>query len=84
MMVEVVVLTDTYALYLELENIEHTKTKAKSPQTNGICEGFNKTCKDEFCSIAFWKKVYRSIDEIQLDLDEWVRHYNHERTHSGK
>ena len=67
-----------YALYLELENIEHTKTKAKTSQTNGICEGFNKTCKDEFYSIAFWKKVYRSVDEIQLDLDEWVRHYNHE------
>jgi hypothetical protein len=73
-----------YALYLDLENIEHTKTKAKSPQTNGICERFNKTCKDEFYSTAFRKKVYRSIEQMQLDLDEWLRHYNHERTHSGK
>jgi len=73
-----------YELYLDLENIEHSKTKAKSPQTNGICERFNKTCKDEFYSVAFRKKVYRSITEIQLDLDEWLREYNHERTHSGK
>ena len=73
-----------YALYLELENIDHSKTKARHPQTNGICERFNKTCKDEFYSIAFRKKVYRGIDEIQLDLDEWIRRYNHERTHSGK
>jgi hypothetical protein len=73
-----------YALYLDLENIDHTKTKAKHPQTNGICERFNKTCKDEFYSIAFRKKVYRSINEIQLDLDEWVRQYNNERAHSGK
>ena len=73
-----------YALYLDLENIDHTKTKAKHPQTNGICERFNKTCKDEFYSIAFRKKVYHSINEIQLDLDEWNRQYNHERTHSGK
>jgi transposase InsO family protein len=73
-----------YALYLDLENIEHSKTKARSPQTNGICERFNKTCKDEFYSVAFRKKVYRSIDEIQLDLNEWVKQYNHERTHSGK
>jgi len=45
-----------FALYLDLENIEHTKTKARSPQTNGICEHFNKTCKDEFYSVAFRKK----------------------------
>ena len=73
-----------YALYLDIENIEHAKTKAKSPQTNGTCERFNKTCKDEFYSIAFRKKVYRGLDEIQGDLDEWVKQYNHERTHSGK
>jgi transposase InsO family protein len=73
-----------YVLYLDLENIDHTRTKAKSPQTNGICERFNKTCKDEFYSVAFRKKVYRDITEIQLDLDEWVWQYNHERTHSGK
>jgi transposase InsO family protein len=72
------------ALYLDVENIEHTRTKAKSPQTYGICERFNKTCKDEFYSVAFRKKVYRSIGEIQLGLDEWLRQYNHERTHSGK
>lgn len=73
-----------YELYLDLENIDHSKTKARSPQSNGICERFNKTCKDEFYSIAFRKKVYRGIDEIQLDLDEWIWQYNNERTHSGK
>ena len=73
-----------YALYLDIENIEHSKTKVRSPKNNGICERFNMTCKDEFYLIAFRKKVYRSIDEIQLDLDEWIWQYNHERTHSGK
>jgi transposase InsO family protein len=62
-----------YTLYLDVENIEHTRTKAKSPQTNGICERFIKTCKEEFYSIAFRKKIYHNIDEIQLDLDEWLR-----------
>ena len=33
-----------YQLYLAIENIDHTKTKARSPQTNGICERFHKTC----------------------------------------
>lgn len=27
-----------YQLYLAVENIDHSRTKAKSPQTNGICE----------------------------------------------
>jgi len=63
-----------YALYLELEDIAHTRTKARPPQTNGICEQFNKTRKDEFCSLAFRRKVYRSVDEIQPDLDVWLCH----------
>ena len=58
-----------YALYLELEDIAHTRTKARSPQTNGICERFNMMCRDEFYSVAFRRKVYRSVEEIQLDLD---------------
>jgi len=65
-----------YALHLELEDIAHTRTKARSPQTNGICERFNKTCKDEFYSVAFRRKVYRSDEEIQLDLDAWLNIIN--------
>jgi transposase InsO family protein len=73
-----------YALCLEVENTGHTKTKAKPPQANGTCEGFNKTCKDGFYPAAFRKKAYRSIKELQAGLDEWVRQYNYERAHSGK
>jgi transposase InsO family protein len=32
-----------YQLYLAVENIDHTRTRAKSPQTNGICERFHRT-----------------------------------------
>ena len=73
-----------YELYLAVENIDHTRTKARSPQTNGICERFHKTLLDEFYRIAFRRKVYHSIDELQADLDEWVRQYNEERTHQGR
>lgn len=73
-----------FQLYLSIEDIDHTKTKAKSPQTNGICERFHKTVQDEFYRIAFRKKIYSTIEEIQSDLDEWIREYNSERTHSGK
>ncbi len=44
-----------YQLYLALEDIDHSKTKAKSPQTNGICERFHRTIQDEFYAIAFRK-----------------------------
>src|SRR5438874_12077663 len=54
-----------YELYLAVENIDHTRTKTKSPQTNGICERFHRTALNEFYRVAFRKKVYRSIDELQ-------------------
>lgn len=73
-----------YQLYLAVEDIDHTKTKAKSPQTNGICERFHKTMLEEFYQVAFRKKIYSSIDELQTDLDHWLRHYNQERPHSGR
>ena len=73
-----------FQLYLSIEDIDHTKTKAKSPQTNGICERFHRTMQEEFFWIAFRKKIYLSIEELQKDLDEWLTHYNTERPHSGK
>lgn len=73
-----------YQLYLAVENIDHTKTRAQRPQSNGICERFHKTILNEFYRIAFRRKVYDSIEELQKDLDEWINEYNEERTHSGK
>jgi len=73
-----------YQLYLALNDIEHTKTKAKSPQTNGICERFHRTLLQEFYQVAFRKKLYTQLSELQTDLDEWMQHYNNERTHQGK
>ena len=58
-----------YELYLALEDIDHSRTKTKSPQTNGIVERFHKTVLDEFYRIAFRKKIYRSMAELQADLD---------------
>jgi len=73
-----------YQLYLSISGIEHTTTKAYSPQTNGICERFNKTMKQEFFEVAMRKKIYSSVEELQQDLDSWLHYYNHERPHSGK
>lgn len=73
-----------YQLYLAINDIEHTKTKAMFPQTNGICERFHKTILNEFYQVTFRKKLYGDLDTLQSDLDEWLAHYNNERTHQGK
>ena len=73
-----------YQLYLALNDIEHSKTKANHPQTNGICERFHKTILQEFYQVAFRRKIYQSIEELQYDLDEWMVYYNSARTHQGK
>ena len=73
-----------YELFLSVEGISHTTTKAYSPQTNGMCERFNKTMKEEFFDTAMRKKLYRSLEELQGDLDAWLVYYNEERVDSGR
>ena len=72
-----------YELYLAVEDIDHSRTKTKSPQTNGIVERFHKTMLNEFYRIAFRKKLYRSIDELQADLDVWLAEFNNATAASG-
>jgi len=73
-----------YQLYLAINDIDHTKTKAMSPQTNGICERFHKTILNEFYQITFRKKLYSTMEALQKDLDDWIKSYNNDRTHQGK
>ena len=73
-----------YELYLAIEDIDHTRTKARSPQTNGICERFHKTVLDEFYRIAFRKRIYQTIEQLQGDLDAWMAEYNQARAHQGR
>ena len=76
--------THDYELFLAINDIDHTKTKARHPQTNGICERFHKTILNEFYQIAFRKKIYNNMEELQIDLDNWLQEYNLNRTHQGK
>jgi transposase InsO family protein len=73
-----------YELYLAVEDVDHSRTRTKRPQTNGICERFHKTALDEFYRVAFRKKIYRGIDELQADLDFWIADYNRHRPHQGR
>ena len=73
-----------FELYLAVENIDHTRTKVKSPQTNGIVERFHRTVLNEFYRVAFRRKIYASVDELQRDLDLWLKEYNEARPHQGR
>ena len=73
-----------YELYLAVEDIDHTRTQVKSPQTNGICERFHKTVLNEFYRVAFRKKIYKTLNELQTDLDAWLSLYNEQRPHQGR
>src|ERR1700730_5550265 len=73
-----------YELYLAVEDIDHSRTKARHPQTNGICERYHRTIQDEFYATAFRKKLYPNLEELQADLDHWLAEYNRTRPHSGK
>ena len=72
-----------YEIYLELNGIQHRKTRIATPKTNGFAERFNRTVKEEFFDIALRQKLYTSVEELQKDLDKWLKHYNYERPHQG-
>lgn len=73
-----------FQLFLAINDIDHTRTKARHPQTNGICERFHKTILQEFYQVTFRKNIYETIEQLQVDLDNWIDFYNNERTHQGK
>ena len=73
-----------HELSASTRSIVAPRAKTNSSQTNGICERFHKTVLNEFYRVAFRKKVYRSIDQLQADLDLWIREYNEQRPHQGR
>jgi transposase InsO family protein len=73
-----------YELFCYLNDIEHSRTKARHPQTNGACERMNQIILDEFWQVAFRKRIYKTLEEIQADLDAWLVTYNEHRTNQGR
>jgi len=75
---------NTHFKEIAVNQVEHTKTKVKSPQTNVICERFHRTILNEFYRVTFRKNLYENIEQLQKELDIWLEYYNNERTHQGK
>ena len=68
--------THPHQLFLHLNGVEHSRTKVRHPQTNGSTERLNQIFQNEFYKVAFRKKIYKSIEEIQVDLDTFMKNYN--------
>jgi len=60
-----------YEFFLHLNDIEHTYIRVRHPQTNGSIERLNQTIQEKFYQVAFRKKLYTSLQEIQADLDDF-------------
>jgi len=73
-----------YELFLQLEGIEHRTTKVRRPQSNGFAERLHRSLLDEHFRLMGRTKFYESIDEMQKDLDTYLRHYNTKRPHQGR
>lgn len=73
-----------FQLFLHLNDIEHSRTKAFHPQTNGCTERLNQIIQDEFYAVAFRKTHYKTLEQIQIDLDIFMNYYNEKRTNQGK
>jgi len=69
---------------LRPQDADHRRTKARGPQTNGIVERFHKTMPNEFCQVAFRKRICTDIAQLQADLDAWMASYNEQRPHQGR
>ena len=72
-----------YELFLSMSDIQHRRTKVRSPQTNGFVERFHRTVLDEFFRVKLRTTFYESVEALQHDLDEWLTFYNEERPHQG-
>lgn len=73
-----------YELFLQLEDIEHRKTKVRRPQSNGFVERMDRTLLDEHFRVMGRKKWYESIEQMQEDLDVYLKSYNEKRPHQGR
>ena len=73
-----------YELFLQLEGIEHKKTRVNRPQSNGIVERLHRTLLDEHFRVEGRRTWFETIDEMQTVLDEYMQAYNQTRPHQGR
>ena len=73
-----------YELFLQLEGIEHKRTRVRRPQSNGIVERLHRTLLDEHFRVEGRKTWFETIEEMQIALDAYLVLYNTKRPHQGR
>ena len=64
--------------------VKHRLTKVRHPWTNGACERLNRTMLEEFYQVTFRKTIYKTVQQLNKDLNHFLDSYNCQRTHQGK
>jgi len=64
-------------------DIQHHRIPKGKPICNAYCERFQRTILEEFYEITFRKKFYRSLQNLQQDLNKYLVYYNFNRPHFG-
>ena len=73
-----------YELFLQLEGIEHKRTRVRRPQSNGIIERLHRTLLDEHFRVEGRRTRFETIEEMQVVLDACLVSYNTKRPHQGR
>jgi transposase InsO family protein len=73
-----------YELFLQLEGIEHKRTRVNRPQSNGIVERLHRTLLDEHFRVEGRRTWFETIAEMQTVLDLYLVEYNTKRPHQGR
>src|SRR5262245_26548520 len=62
-------------------------TAEPKPKARKRMESASASTAPSWMSFTGWrsaKKIYRTIDELQTDLDVWITEYNEHRPHQGR
>ena len=63
--------------------IERHQLPPRSPDLNAFVERFQGTCLHLHYRTAFRYRFYESANDVDADLQAWLRFYNYERPHRG-
>jgi len=62
--------TNPWELFLHLSVADHTEARPYPPRTNRALDRLNYTFEEELYRVTFRKKLCRTLDGIEADLDE--------------
>lgn len=75
--------THPYEGFLATHGIEHWHSSPGKSHSSGFLARFRSIALSEFFGDVFGTRFFRSVDELQDELDIWLVYYNTVRSHQG-